>query len=179
MIDRLLVDVEPPLVLRRPRQLLVHGDGFRRLPDGDERTREQTQGIEVLRVCLEADLQLGERKHAVARLAPFKVELRRLARERRVVAVMQQALEDLQCVFAAFETNQNLRGSRKMRNRLFDLLDTGVGLGQPQVRQGIGAVESDDLLEDLDGTPVLTGTLHWVATSSYVVSASLTSPSWA
>jgi hypothetical protein len=54
-----------PAVARDTRHLLLHLDGLRRLADLVEGAREQPQSVEVARVRLKADLQLGQGLHPV------------------------------------------------------------------------------------------------------------------
>ena len=81
--DELVEEVHLAGVARDARHLLLDFDRLGRLPDLRERAGEQPERVEVARVGLEADLQLRERLHPVARGVPREVELGRGARVRR------------------------------------------------------------------------------------------------
>ncbi len=74
-------------------ELLVDGDRLRPLPEVAERLREELQRLDVLRVGLEAELQLRER---ALRVALREVDVGELAREAEVVRERGDPLRDLQ-----------------------------------------------------------------------------------
>ena len=82
-----------PVLLVDVGELLVDGDRLRPLPEVAERLREELQRLDVLRVGLEAELQLRER---ALRVALREVDVGELARETEVVRERGDPLRDLQ-----------------------------------------------------------------------------------
>ena len=149
VLDEAPVDARLTLLVGEAGHLLVDLDRLARLTDGAERPRQQVERLEVLRVGLEADLQLREREHAVVGAAALEVERGRAARGVGVGAVVQQPLEHLERVVAAPEAQQHVDGGAEAGDRVADLADARVGLGEAQVREGVARVELDDLAVDL------------------------------
>ena len=97
-------------------------ESFRGLSDRDERAREQVEDFEVLRIRLEAELELRQRLEAVLVAASaLEVELRRYPRIARLGAEMQDSLDDLQRVVTATKPDQQLRGLGSHRALVNDL----------------------------------------------------------
>ena len=94
------------LVLGEARHLLIDLDRFCFLADGGKRPPEQTQGIQILRVRLEADLQLRQRVQAVLWLVAVQVELRRQARVLGILLEVEDALDDLERVITPAQPEQ-------------------------------------------------------------------------
>jgi hypothetical protein len=138
------------LILGLPSHLLLDLDRLRPLADDDERAREQTERLDVLRVRLEADLQLREREHPVVGLPAREVHLRGETCEADLGAVVEQALEDLERVVVPAELDEDVGRDRKLLDRAVGVLHARQRLREPQVRQRIGRIELDELAEDVD-----------------------------
>src|SRR6185503_19124165 len=109
MRQQLLEQIGTPLLAGDARHLLVNLDRLGFLTDRGERLREQSERVEVLRVGLEADLELGQRLQAVLARAALQVELRGDPRVAGIGPKMQDALDDLEGVLAALQVQKQLR----------------------------------------------------------------------
>ncbi len=148
--DELVEEIEPPRVARDAGHLLLDLDRLGGLADLREGAREEAERVEVARVRLEADLQLGERLHPVRGRPLREVELRGGARVRDVGLVVEEPLEDLDRVVLAAELRELAGGDGELADRVVDLLGARQRFGQAEVRERVGRVEIDDLAEDLD-----------------------------
>ncbi len=150
-LDDFAKKLRPPGVARDARHLLVDLDRLGRLADVIERAREQAEGVEVSGVRLKADLELGQRLHAVVGCTSRKVELGSNPRVRGLGLMMKQPLNHLERVVAATELRQLPRRDGELRHGSVAVLGMRERFGEAQVRQRIGRVELDDFAEDFDG----------------------------
>ncbi len=166
-LDERVEVIELARVLGDAGRLLLHLDRLGGLVELVEGAREEREGLEVLRVLLEADLQLGERRHRVGRLAALEVDLGGDAGELDVGAVLEEPLHHLERVVAPPELEQDLRRGAEALEGAVDLLHPHERLGEAEVRERVLRVEIDDLAEDVDGVPIPPGAL--VAGGYFVV----------
>jgi hypothetical protein len=155
LLEELLEQLRLPLLAGDLRHLLLNFDPLARLADRREGAREEREGVEILRVRLEADLQPRQRLHAVVLLVAREVKLGRDPRVHGVGAVMEQALDDLQRIIPAAETNELRRGEAELGDRGLVVLHSRQRLGEAQVGERVGGIELDDLAEDVDRFLVL------------------------
>jgi len=112
-------------VARNARHLLVHLDRFGLLPDQHKGLSEQTQRVQVLRVGLEADLQLRERLQAVLARTALQVQLGRDPGIARVQLEMQDAFDHLERVVLALQAEQQLGRGPEGLDSLVQTLNAG------------------------------------------------------
>ncbi len=158
LVDELGEDVVPLLIARDARHLLLHLDALARLTELAERAREEIERREILRVRLNAELELRERLHPVVRRAALEIELGGEARLCGLGAVVEQALEDLERVVSATELDEQRGGLAELRHCAVGVPRAREGLGEAQVRDRVRRIERDDLAEDVErlGVALLT-----------------------
>ena len=137
--------------------LLEDLDRLRPLTEDVEGAREEAQRLEVARVVLERDLELGERRHPVVGARALEVDLRGEAAELRLRPVLEQALDDLERLVAAAELEQDLRRLAELLDRAVDVAHAHVRVGEAQERERVRRVEVGYLAEDVDDVALATG----------------------
>ncbi len=158
--QQLLEEITALAVARDARHLFVHLDRFGLLPDQRECLREQAERVEILRVRLEADLQLGQRLEAVFASAALQVQLGGHPGIARVELEVQDALDHLERVVTPLEAQQQLCSGPKRLDRFVEALDAATRFRQAQMRQRVLRVEPDHLAEDFDRFAIATRTLQ-------------------
>jgi hypothetical protein len=141
-------------VLIDARDLAVDADGLRVLPQHVERTRKQLERGHVLRVGLEADLQLAER---ALRVVALEVHLGDLARDCDVGPVKQQALGDLQIVVHAPLLTEQVGTSLELLRSLFRALHLAERLGVLDADGDVLGVELRHAAQRRDGLVQVSG----------------------
>ena len=134
---------------------------FGALTDRDERSRQQVEDLDVLRVRLETQLKLGERLKTVLRSSALEVELGGDARVTRLDPEVQDALDDLERVVPALRVGSGARRPSRTSRWLRRRLARG---SRPPPAAGAGAdscASSDDhLAEHVDRVAVAAGALQ-------------------
>jgi len=130
MPEQLSIQVGLVLLARQARHFLVDLDGLGFLTDQQEGLSQQAERIQILGIGLEADLQLGQRGHAVIARGLAQVQLGCHAREAWIGIEMQDALDDLERVVAALQVEQELGRRPERLDGLVEGLDATAGFGQ-------------------------------------------------
>jgi hypothetical protein len=139
------------------RQLLEHRDGLRGLAQVLERLGQHLQRVQVARIGLEADLQLGE---GPLRIAAGEEVLGQLARQRGVRLVeVADALGHAEVVVGAAVALQVLGGAPQLGDRLDGVLLARVLLAQPDAGGDVVGIEVDQLLQGIEAGLVVAGLL--------------------
>ncbi len=150
LVDELPEQVCFPLLAGNLGQLLLDLDALGRLSDRGERAREEGKGVEVLRVGLEAELQLRQRLHPVVLRVAREIELGGDAGMRGVGLVMEEPLDHLERVVPPPQAHELRRGEPELGDGGVEVLHARKRLRQAEVRQRIRRIELDNLPEDVD-----------------------------
>jgi hypothetical protein len=160
VLQEIAEEIELALLARDARHLLLHLERLRLLPDGLERASEQAQRLEITRIGLEADLELGERLQPRLTRAALQVQLRGDAGKARLHPEVQDTLDHLDGVVTPAEPEQELPGAPKKPDGFVQALHPTARLGEPQVRQRVRRIELDHSTENVDGLAIATAALQ-------------------